>query len=204
MSILTSPSGTRMLTYVAPIYDNSRVMQAVFQANGIEIDNLQTWVQEIRYQAFPQTATWGMKYWEQSLGITVDELKPINQRREYVISKLIGVGTPTKKLIEDTAKSYTNGDIDITVLPSYTFMIEFISEFGVPENVDQFKETIANIKPAHMTVTYKYRYMLAQDFDSYNLTAGDFDDLNVTAAEFGNIDLSVPSLRSIGLTMSEQ
>ena len=79
---ITSESGQRMLSYVAPIYYHSYVAMAIFQINGAEVDDLKAWTAEIKGQLFPQSATWGLKYWENELGIQINETLPIETSRD--------------------------------------------------------------------------------------------------------------------------
>lgn len=157
--MMTSPSGIRMLQYIAPIYGESTIMQALFEVSGKEIDDLRGWCAEIAAQSFPQTATWGLKYWEQLLGITVDETKDITARREYIIARLRSAGTPTKKLIVDAAKAFTNGDIDVYPgTEPYHLTIEFTNTQGVPPNFDDFVDMVSRVAPAHLVVDYLITY----------------------------------------------
>jgi len=160
MTILTSPSGKRMLGYVAPVYDQSKIMQAIFEANGQEIDDLQEWVDGIRDQIFPQSATWGLKYWEQLLGIPTDESKPINERRSVVASKMVVKATPTPKMVRELAAFYENGTITITngPLPNHV-KIKFTGLYGSPPNLDDFQAALAAVIPAHLHVVYEYTYL---------------------------------------------
>lgn len=204
--ILTSESGKRMLTYVAPIYNESRNMLSIFQANGDAVDDLQKWTKEIRDQMDPMTATWGLKYWEQRYNIPIDETKPIRERREYIQSRRKGVGTPTPKLIKDTAQAYTNGEVEVIEASAYTFKIRFISQYGVPSNIDQFYDTISKLKQAHMSVIYEFSFLTCAAFDAAQITAGDFDDLRILAGDLKTTDfinLNYPR-RSIALTFGEQ
>jgi len=164
--ILTSPSGQRMITYIAPIYGESRVMQALFQVSGLEVDDLRSWAEDLSDQITPATATWGLKYWEQLLGIAVDEEKPIEQRREYIASRIRSQGTPTRKLIEDAAAAFTGGTISVTNSATpYTVKIQFIDDIGTPPNMDDFRAFVDNVMPAHLSVEYSYRYYLIRDIN---------------------------------------
>ena len=77
--LLKSQSGKRMLSYVAPVYYQSRVAMAIFQANGVEFDELNLWMDEIKAQLFPQSATWALKYWKKCWGFNPMRLFQIRQ-----------------------------------------------------------------------------------------------------------------------------
>lgn len=55
----TSPAAKRMIKTVSPIYDKSYVAKWIFQVMGLEIDEAWQFIEELRLQAFPETATVG-------------------------------------------------------------------------------------------------------------------------------------------------
>lgn len=149
--ILTSESGKRMLSYVSPIYDQSKVMQAIFECIGKEVDDLHTWCDDILNQFFPQTATWGLEYWENRLGIVTNTSLPIETRRKNILLKL-ATRTPVtparlKSIIE--AVSGVEADIVQNIAP-YTFRVSLISQANGNIDVWQVNKTIKDTKPAHL------------------------------------------------------
>ena len=156
--ILTSPSGQRMLSYVSPIYYQSKVMQAIFQAIGTEIDDLHEWITEIQDQLFPQTATWGLKYWEQVLGLPTNEAVPIEQRRQTVLTKLATRTPVTPNLIKQIAQSNTGKPATVeNRIGPYTFRI-IIKSDGTGVDLQRLDKAIDEAKPAHLTAEYGILY----------------------------------------------
>lgn len=66
------------------------------------------------------TATWGLQYWEKTLGIPVEQGKDLEYRRSRIRSKLRGSGVTTVALIESVAESFSNGDVAVTEYPAST------------------------------------------------------------------------------------
>lgn len=85
----TSESAKRMLEYVdsGGFYDESYVGKWIFQVMGMEMDEARAYIEELPYQAFPETATWGLRYHEQKYGLPVRENLPYEERRRYIYSK---------------------------------------------------------------------------------------------------------------------
>lgn len=81
----TSETAIRMLSRVSPVYDKSYFAKWIFQILGTELDFAKDRFEELNSQAFPETATWGLKYWEQRYGISVDETKDLEIRRRKII-----------------------------------------------------------------------------------------------------------------------
>lgn len=155
--------GREMLSYLPEIYDRSRIMQAILNSQGGEIEKLLQAIDEILDQYFALSASWWLDHWEFELGIETDPSKPIEQRRSVVISKIRGTGTVTVAMIKRVAESYVNGEVDVSVdSPGFTVIVTFISNLGVPENIWDIENAIRDVIPAHLAIRYEYRYLLVQ------------------------------------------
>jgi hypothetical protein len=87
INVPTTETGKRMLASVSPIYDRSYVARWLFEVMGIEMEEARQYIEELRLQAHPKTATWGLFYWEMRYHIPIDESLPIEYRRQKVMSK---------------------------------------------------------------------------------------------------------------------
>ncbi len=105
------------------------------------------------------TATWGLKYWEQALGLLVEEGKEPTYRRSRVISKLRGAGVTTTAMIQSVAEAFSNGAVKIiSDSAAYTVTIKFVGALGIPPNMDDLTAALRDIMPAHLKWTYVYTY----------------------------------------------
>lgn len=163
-SLLTSPRGREMFSYLPAYYETSRVMQVDMNAKGAELDLLFAALDETFQQFFVRTATWGLDRWESELGITTDLSKPLDQRRAVVESKLRGSGKFSGRLVKSVAEAYDGGTVDVSFQPAeWSFTIKFVDTLGIPPNFDDLKAVIEEIKPAHLDVVYEFSYYLIRD-----------------------------------------
>lgn len=126
------------------------------------------------------TATWGLNFWEKTYGLKTDITKSYSYRRSRILSKMRGQGTTTKAMIKNTAESFSNGEVDIIEDNSiYTFTVKFIGTRGIPPNLDDLKNAVEEIKPAHLAVVYLFTYLIWDEFDAYNNTWNQWDDMNL-------------------------
>lgn len=148
--ILTSESGKRMLGYVSPVYDKSRIMLAIFEAIGREIDGLEFAITDIQNQFFPQTATWGLKYWEQQLGLPVNETLPVEIRRANVISRLATKYPMTRNRMERIINGYVQSQTAKVV--EYFSEYSFAAILPIDEAVNYIEmgKAVYDAKPAHL------------------------------------------------------
>jgi len=174
--VLTSERGKVMLSNCPRYYDTSRVFKSHLQTSGEELDGLKQGINEILDQFFVPTSTWGLDRWEEELGLESYADKPYEQRRSQIISKIRGIGTVTIQLIQNVAEAYDGGSVEVEDHPeTYSFIVRFIDTRGVPENLDDLKNTIEEIKPAHLNVEYKFRYLIWDELDNINTTWDSLD-----------------------------
>ena len=146
-------------SYVSEFIAENVTFQRIYNAQGIELDNINAIAQDIVNQCFVDTATWGLDYWETMLKIPTDYSKPDDYRRTVIKSKIRGFGTVSVILIQNVAESFENGDINIIENPgNYSFEVKFVGMRGIPPNLDDLKNAIEEIKPAHLGVTYTFTY----------------------------------------------
>ncbi|HBH1439115.1 TPA: YmfQ family protein [Clostridioides difficile] len=151
--MITSKKGREMLLTLSPIYEQSLVMNSIYEAIGSEFDNLELLNEEIELQLFPQSATWGLSFWENRVGLTTNIDEDIEIRRRKVIAKLQSKYIMTPKRMSMILQSYTGANIKINEnISPYTFGVELTSTQGFPR--DLYKR-VNVIKPSHLAVSYK-------------------------------------------------
>ena len=112
-------------------------------------------------QIFVQTATWSLPEWEKMLGLPIGTGLSNAERRERIISKLRGVGTVTKAMVQNVASSYANGEVSVeegTGDDAYHITITFVDEKGLPPQIDALKAALEEIIPAHLMIDYVVRF----------------------------------------------
>lgn len=153
---MKSLKGQKMINSISPVYTNSAIEQAVYEAIGSEFDNIDNIINEILQQFFPQTATWGLIFWEQRLGIKVNLNEILEKRRKKVIVKLQTRWPMTPLNMANIIKSYTSADVHITEnIAPYTFEVDLLSNNGFPEKLNDLYKTVKRIKPSHQSAEYK-------------------------------------------------
>lgn len=85
-AILTSEKGRDLLDAVPPVYSDGYVALWLFQTIGAELETATEYVEEYEAQVNPLTATWTLKYWEESLGLKTNESMS-NERRRAIIAE---------------------------------------------------------------------------------------------------------------------
>lgn len=174
-----------MKRYIPQYLLTASEYKAIIESDGAEFGGLKQSIDSTLEQFFVPVATWGLDRWEEFLGLEVQANVPYEHRRSRIISKMRGVGTVTVEMIKNVAEAYDGGTVDVTEqAPLYQFTVEFIDTRGIPPNLDDLKAAIEEIKPAHLAVVYKFRYLIWDDLDGQNLTWDNLDAMNIEWADF--------------------
>lgn len=128
-------------------------------------------------QFFPQTATWGLRFWEQQLGIKTDEALSTETRRAAVLRQLMPAGTVSVDMIRQIAKDLTGYGTQITENDDYSFSLRFYGTDDALVEIDtqELRAAVEILKPAHLR------------FEIPGPTWQDLDELNITWQDLGRL-----------------
>ncbi|WP_442601736.1 putative phage tail protein [Paenibacillus sp. KN14-4R] len=188
--VITSPKGKALLEYLPPFYDPIYDFRALVQAEGIEFDDLAIRSESLLDQTSVGFATWSLERWEKEFGVRTEAGKPIDQRRSVVISKLRGSGTVTVALIKNVAESYANGEVYVTEqFNDYVVKITFVSQLGIPPNIEDITKALREIIPAHLQIEYSFKYVTYGMLEDSGKT---FGQIEVKGLTFGQLETTLP------------
>ncbi|MDR7813396.1 YmfQ family protein [Lacrimispora sp.] len=145
--------------YAPPFLAEIRELKAIYETEGYAVGLLEHELSELLDQCFISTATWGLTRWEEVYGLVTNMALSYEQRREILMAKLRGQGTTTAQMIKETAETFSGGEIEVIEdNPDYHFIVRFIGIKGIPRNMNAFVSMLEDIKPAHLSYSFEYRY----------------------------------------------
>lgn len=149
-----------LMRYLPHYYMSSTIMKAIQDAYAEELGYVYYFLEDFLKQFLtPETATWGLAFWEQELGLKTDISKSYEERREIIMARLRGIGTVGKNVLISAASAFSGGDVDVIEYPAeHRFVVKFIGTLGVPKNIASFVEMVEDVKPAHLTYSFEYTY----------------------------------------------
>lgn len=154
--ILTSEAAKRALDYISPIYAEATIGLMILNAIGTANDDVQAAAQDIWLQLHPQTATWGLMYWEMEYGLPVRKDLTYEQRRQKVIAKMLARGPVNPAMIENLVESITGYTAEVTEnIAKNTFRITISA---LPANVDEaaVRRAVDKKEKAHLIYEIDY------------------------------------------------
>lgn len=205
----TSPAAKRMMKTVSPIYDKSYVAKWIFQVMGLEIDEAWQFIEELRLQAFPETATWGITYWEQRYNIPPDESLSLEERRQRVIIKRGKRSPMNPARIERIVIDVTGREDMVTEQNGeYTFYISILPGESTVD-YQELIDTIKSVKPSHLAFKVLFETDVSMTIQvnnqaytfEYPLTGTIPDTNTVGGIEHGSI---LPSITAQGSVFDYQ
>lgn len=174
-----------MFDYGPKMYEELVESVAIIETEATEIELLHSRIADVLNQFNVESSTWGLKAYEYEVGVTTDVIKPIDQRKSVVVSKLRGAGVTTRELIENVAEAYANADVEVTEdNPHYNVIVKFVGVLGIPPNMSDLERSLREIIPAHMIYTLVFTYLTWDMLDTANMTWDEIDALNLTWDEF--------------------
>lgn len=113
-----------------------------------------------------ETATWGLSFWERTLGLPVDKGAGIDARRGRVRARLRSVGVTTVATVQSVAESFFSGTVEVTEYAGdFLVEIRFFWESGPPPSMDDLTRALREIMPAHLGIAYEMlRNMASQKY----------------------------------------
>lgn len=152
------------MKYLPEIWQEAAEIKALQNNLSAELDSINKMYDDLLYQFFIDTATWGLEKWEKAVGIVSNRSLSYEQRRADILGKLQGSAVATKKMLKELADTLTGGYSKIIEHNhDYYFEILFLKPLGEPPNILQLKNAVEICKPAHLGFRITYSYALWGD-----------------------------------------
>lgn len=172
---MSSTYNRQLIDYVPSYYDELLESSELLSAEDAEFERLNASIDDLLLQFNVSTATWGLREWERICGVATDVSKPLGERRSVIIAKLRGAGVVTVPHIENVSESFLGGDIEVIERYSeYTIAIKFVSDYGVPSNIDDLTKILREIIPAHLAIEYAFKFVT---YDALKDAYATYDDV---------------------------
>lgn len=159
--------------YLPLVLYNEKTLNRVYSSQESELNSVNDDIQDLINNCFISTATWGLDTFEKEYRIATIESDTYEIRRSRILAKIRSNGIVTKAMIQSVAESFQNGTVDVIEdNPNDAFTIKFTSLKGIPPKIEDIKNAIGEIKPAHLIVSYLYllnTHLMLNSYKHYEL-----------------------------------
>lgn len=140
-----------LMSYLPENYPDSRETVTFQGALQPEVNLMWQGRDELLAQLNPYTATWGLWYWEDALGLGACEGLNLDTRRRQIVAKLQGRDTTTPAVVKAVAETMLWVPVKvIEVFGEYRVELEVDSNGYLPAGTDALKRRLQEIMPAHL------------------------------------------------------
>lgn len=147
----------KLIKQVPFFVSKDKIMQEIYSIQGEIFDTLEDKTSDVFDQLLLETATWGLRRWEEMLGINVDLSKSDEDRRAIIKSRLVGSKTTTKELLLEFLSTFGYTDVKLTEnLPPFTQVFD-INHFLNTNTSNEMMSTLRDIFPAHLQGMLNFR-----------------------------------------------
>lgn len=140
-----------LMSYLPENYPASRETVAFQEALQPEADAIWEARDQLLAQLNPYSATWGLWYWEDALGLVACEALPLDTRRRQIAAKLQGRAATTPQVVKDVAETMLG--VPVAVIERFgEYLVELVvdGEGTLPAGTGVLKERLREIMPAHL------------------------------------------------------
>lgn len=104
----------------------------------------------------------GVKWWENFLKITPLNSQTLEDRQSKIQAKWLSKYHNDIALIQRVCDAWKNGEVEVDFVNG-KFQIQFVGSFGIPSDLDSLKESVEEIKPAHLDFLILFKYLLIEN-----------------------------------------
>ena len=127
---------------------------------------------------------------EKEFKIKPDGDMTLEDRKDFLLSILRGIGVTNVEKLKNIAKTYECGDIEVIQNYSrYSIIIKFVSILGIPKRLNDLKKAIEKVVPCHLGISYEFKYNILNDLTPYTLQ--EFVTKGLTLDDLASGDLKI-------------
>lgn len=139
------------MSYLPENYPASRETAAFQRALQPEVELIWRARDELLAQLNPYTATWGLDYWEDGLGLANGQGLNLDVRQRLIVAKLQGRAATTPEVLKTVAETLLGAPVEVTELYSeYTVMLSAEAGYQPGPGMEQIRRQLRDIMPAHL------------------------------------------------------
>lgn len=156
--IVISDRTEGMVESSASYYQESQLFFYIINAKARGYDLVNEKQDDLALQLSPLTATWGLVFWEQSVGLPMLPNGDYATRRPKVLARLQNYENFGAPMIHRIAEAYGE-KIRVYIDPAEC-LVTIVFQRGVPTFLEEFKKAVDNIIHAHLGTEYKFEYII--------------------------------------------
>ncbi|MEE0434408.1 MAG: putative phage tail protein [Peptococcaceae bacterium] len=156
-----STSKDNLLRKLHKVFRKDAWINALFDVIGWLFDTAIADLDKAQAEFFVDTAVDMLESYERHLGISGVN-KSLEDRRAAIIAGRQRGGKVDIAQIQAAANAWKNGATSVDFVGGQ-IVITFVSELGIPTDMEGLRAAISTIIPAHLAIGYIFRYLLIEE-----------------------------------------
>lgn len=151
-----------MIKLIHKLYRKDKVTLDLIESLTLKFSAVEEKINNLYKQIFLDSADWYLEMKEKEMSV-IKKALGITERRNYVKSRLLGVGTATKEMLENTINAISG----VTVVISFKNM-KVLMDFIFAENnklITFSKNALSEIIPYHLDFEVTYKHIKWEEFN---------------------------------------
>lgn len=174
---------TLFIKLMHKVYRSCAFIQSFFKALSTEYDRLYTIINRLyKLFFFNEMDEKTCEFWEEKLQIEFPDGN-IENRRSEIRSKWVAATKSTLRIIQKVCDSWKFGKVQTFFLDGY-IDVRFVSDLGIPDDINKLKIAIDEVKPAHLGYDISYKYLLIENIHEV-LTLEEMENIELNLFAFG-------------------
>ena len=174
---------TLFIKLMHKVYRSCAFIQSFFKALSTEYDRLYTIINRLyKLFFFNEMDEKTCEFWEEKLQIVFPDSNLANRRSE-IRSKWVAATKSTLRIIQKVCDAWKYGKVQ-TFFKDGIIDVKFVSDFGIPDDIDRLKNSISEVKPAHLGYELSYKYLLIQDIHEIK-TLEEMENIEINSFALG-------------------
>lgn len=174
----------QLLKYLHQFYRKSEFLHNFFEAVQTVLNTLNKNITRLEFLLhFNKLDEAGCSWWENLLNITEIDSE-LEDRRSKIRAKFISRTHNDLELIQKICDSWKNGEVLVDFV-SGKITIQFVGEFGVPNDLDGLLKAVGDVKPAHLAYVLIFKYLLIKNIHEVK-TITEMEQITLNQFAFGS------------------
>ncbi len=152
----------RLINNLHQILRDDPYIMNICKSAGIEIDILETVLQDLYNQFWFDSMTWGADILAKKMNINFSDTLTQAEKNSLVEARFKNNGKSDIDLLQNIANSWKNGQTSISFING-KIVVKFIGQYGTPTDIAGLRSEISKAKPCHLDIEYLFRYLLVKD-----------------------------------------
>ena len=187
-----------MHDYLPRYYDEFAEVETLVKAGANESTRLRAKLSEMLDQFYVESATYGLGRWRGLAGIDDSAARSDVAQRGFINAKLRGVGTVTHTHLKSVVDAFYESEI-YDESSDYKVRMKFVNKRGRPANIEDIKQAVDSVIPAHLEPYFEFGYLPWSELDIIKREWAEVDDYTFVTAE----DFEWRTLEGVGLPWAQ-